>query len=110
MSGSNVSTINMAAGSMFKLTMTNDNVFFGIPTGFPGTNIDQTFQLFLIEDGTGGRIPTFTNASWSISGSGTSSNAIPSITTNANAVTVLTFTTSPFSSSKAYGVVAPLGP
>jgi hypothetical protein len=103
-SGSNV-TVNLT-NSMFKLTLTND-AFFVTPTGLPGTNISQAIQIHLVEDNTGGRIVTLTNSSWVVSGSGTSTNAVPSITTNANAVTVLTFVTSPFSATKLYGVTSP---
>lgn len=109
MSGSNVSAMNFAAASMFKLTLTNDG-FLVAPSNLPGTNTAQTIQLFVAQDGTGGRGLTCTNGSWIIAGSGTSSNAVVSLTTNANAVTVLTFTTSPYSSTKVYGVVAAMSP
>jgi hypothetical protein len=105
-SGSNVSAINLTNGSMFKLTLTND-AFIGAPVNLPGTNLAQAIQVHLIQDGTGGRSVMLTNSAWVVSGSGTSSNAIPSITTNANAVTVLTFSSSPFTASKLYGVTSP---
>jgi hypothetical protein len=105
MTGSNVSTINLAAGSMFKLTLTN-NAFIGAPSGLPGTNLAQTIQIHVAQDGTGVRTLTLTNAGWVLSGLGTSTNAVPAITTNANAVSVLTFSTSPFSSTLLYGVLA----
>lgn len=109
MTGSNVATLDLGAASMFKLTMTAD-AFIGAPTGLPGTNIAQTFQLFAQQDGSGGHALTLTNSYWHISGSGTSSNAVVSVTTNANAITVLTFTTSPFSSTRIEGVVAAMEP
>jgi hypothetical protein len=105
MSGSNVSTINLSAGSMFKLTLTN-NAFIGAPSGLPGTNQGQIIQVHLAQDGTGGRTLMLTNSGWVLSGSGTSTNAIPSVSTNANAVSVLTFSTSPFSATLLYGVLA----
>ncbi len=105
MSGSNVSTIDLT-NSMFKLLLTN-NAFINIPTSFPGTNVVQTFQVHFIQDGTGTRTVTLTNSAWVISGSGTSTNAVLSITTNANAVSVLTFVTSPFSATKVYGITTP---
>lgn len=108
MSGSNVSTLNLT-NTLFKLTLTND-AFIGIPTGFPGTNVGHTIQIHVAQDGTGGRSLMMTNASWVLSGSGTSTNAVVPLTTNANAVTILTWVTSPFSSSKLYGVAAATGP
>jgi len=106
MSGSNVSAINLTNGTFFKLTLTND-AFMVAPINFPGTNFGNTIQLHVAQDGTGGRSLTLTNSSWQLSGSGTSSNAVASITTNANAVSILTFATSPFSSTKLYGVTSP---
>jgi hypothetical protein len=103
MSGSNVSAVNLAAGSMFKLTLTN-NAFFVAPTGLPGTNLSQSIQIHLLQDGTGTRTVTMTNSSWLLAGLGASTNAVPTINTNANGVTVLTFVTSPFSSTLLYGV------
>ena len=105
MTGSNVSTVDLAAGSMFKLTLTN-NAFINVPSGLPGTNLAQTIQIHVAQDGTGVRTLTLTNAGWVLSGSGTSTNAVPAIATNANAVSVLTFSTSPFSSTLLYGVLA----
>lgn len=108
MSGSNISTMSLTNASAFKVTLTN-NAFLGAPTDLPGTNFLQSFQLFVAQDGTGARTLTLTNGYWVVAGSGTSTNAVPSITTNANAVTILTFSTSPFA-NKAYGVVTPTGP
>lgn len=108
MSGSNVSAMNLTNSSFFKLTLTND-AFMVAPINFPGTNFGSTFQVHAIQDGTGGRTITLTNGSFVMAGSGTSSNAVPTINTNANAVTVLTFATSPHNSTKLYGVVAATG-
>ncbi len=95
-------TVNLT-NSMFKLTLTN-NAYFGVPTGLPGTNLAQTIQIALLQDGTGTRTVTMTNAAWLVAGSGASTNAVPTINTNANGVTILTFVTSPFSSTLLYGV------
>ncbi len=103
LSGTNVSALNLAAGTMFKLTLTN-NAYFGVPSGLPGTSLAQSIQLFLLQDGTGTRTVTMTNSAWILAGSGASTNAVPTINTNANGVTVLTFVTSPFSSTLLYGV------
>lgn len=109
MSGSNVSTMDFASASMFKLTLTN-NGFINVPSNLPGTNLSQVVQLAVAQDGTGGRSLTLTNSAYVISGFGTSTNAVIGLTTNANAVTILTFVTSPFSATKVYGVVAATGP
>ena len=106
-SGSNV-TVNLT-NSMFKLTLTND-AFFVAPTGLPGTNLAQTIQVHLLQDGTGGRTVTLTNSAWLMAGAGASTNAVPTITTNANAVTILTFVSSPFDANKLYGVPSPFTP
>ena len=108
-SGTNASTVDFAAGSAFKMLLTND-VFFGAPSNLPGTNYLQTIQIWFVQDGTGGYAPTFTNGSWVISGSGTSTNGVGGITTNANAISILTFATSPFSATKVAAVTTPLGP
>jgi len=109
MTGSNVSTIDLNAGSYYKLVLTND-AFFGAPSNLPGTNTAQTIQIALQQDGTGARVVTMTNSAWMLSGSGTSTNAVPFITTNANGVSVLTFVSSPFSATKLLGVAAAIGP
>jgi hypothetical protein len=101
-------TVNLDAGSMFKLTLTN-NAFFVAPSGLPGTNLAQTIQVHLLQDGTGGRTIMLTNSAWVVSGYGESTNATPSITTNANSISVLTFVTSPFN-SKLYGVPTAFSP
>jgi len=106
MSGSNVSSIDFNAASMFKLNLTN-NGFFVAPSNLPGTNDAQTIQVHV--QNAGGFSLTLTNSSWVMAGSGTSTNAVVALNTNANAVTVLTFATSPFSATKAYGVVAATG-
>lgn len=108
MSGSNVSALNLTNGSFFKLTLTND-AFMVAPINFPGTNFGATYQVHAIQDGPGGHSLTLTNSSYVMAGSGTSTNAVAALNTNANAVTVLTFVTSPFSATKLYGVVAATG-
>jgi len=113
LSGTNVSAVNLAAGSMFKLTLTT-NAFFVAPTGLPGTNLSQVIQIHLLEDGTGTWGITMTNGAsgngWLLAGSGASTNQVPTINTNANGVTILTFVTSPFGSTKLYGVPTAYAP
>lgn len=106
MSGSNVSAVNLTNSTLFKLRLTND-AFMVAPINFPGTNFGGTYQVHVEQDGTGGRSLTLTNSSWRLSGQGASTNQVAAITTNANAVSVLTFATSPFSSSLLYGVTTP---
>jgi hypothetical protein len=108
MTGSNVSTIDFNAGSMFRLLATN-NAFLTAPSNLPGTNVSQTIQFAFIQDGTGTRTLTVTNGSWELSGSGTSTNQVAAVNTNANAITYLTFVTSPNSATKVHGVVAAIG-
>lgn len=109
LSGSNVSAINLATGSAYKLLLTN-SAFFGIPTGFPGTNLMQTIQLHVQQDSTGSRSLTFTNSSWALAGSGASTNAVAAIDTNANSISIITFATSPFNAAKMFGVTSPFPP
>jgi hypothetical protein len=108
MSGSNVSSIDFAAGSYFRLVATN-NAFLTAPSNLPGTNVAQVIQFAFIQDGTGTRTLTVTNGSWLLSGSGTSTNQVVPVNTNANATTYLTFVTSPDSATKVHGVPAAIG-
>jgi hypothetical protein len=108
MTGSNVSTIDFSAGSMWKLVATN-NAFLGTPSNMPGTNVAQVIQFAFIQDSTGTRTLTVTNGSWELSGSGTSTNQLVPVNTNGNAMTIVSFVTSPTSATKAVGVVAAIG-
>src|SRR5439155_22652879 len=108
-SGSNISAINLGAWSMYKITLST-NAFFGAPTGFPGTNTSQSIQIALIQDSTGGRTVTFTNSAWLINGAGSSTNATPTINTNASGITILSFVTSPFSANQLLGVPTTIAP
>lgn len=103
LTGTNVSAISLTNSMAFKLILTG-NAFFAAPTDFPGTNLLQTIQLHLQQDSTGSRSIMFTNSAWVLAGSGESTNAQPTINTNANGVTILTFASSPFFSGKLYGV------
>lgn len=107
-SGSNLNSIILTNASVFRLLLTND-AFFVAPTGMPTTNQCQTIILQLLQDSTGGRTVTMTNGSWVVQGSGQSTNAVLSITTNANAITMLTFATGLYS-NKLYGTVTPFVP
>lgn len=106
-SGTNVSQMNFT-NSAFKLTLTT-NAFIGTPTGFPGTSLMQTHLLHVQQDGTGSKTLTLTNGSFIMNGSGTSTNAVLTINTNANAYTVISFSSTPFEASKMVGVVSTLG-
>jgi len=108
MSGSNMSTMDFSAASMFRLLATT-NAFLGTPSNLPGTNVAQVVQLHFIQDSTGTRTLTTTNGSWEISGSGFSTNQVVPVNTNANALTIITFVTSPNSATKVEGVVAAIG-
>jgi len=108
MTGSNVSSIDFAAASMFKVTLTND-AFFVAPSNLPGTNSAQTIQVHVLQDATGTRTLTMTNSAWVMAGSGTATNAVVALNTNANSVTVLTFVTSPFSATQVYGTLVTPG-
>jgi len=50
-----------------------------------------------------------TNSAWVMAGSGTATNAVVALNTNANSVTVLTFVTSPFSAAQVYGTLVTPG-
>lgn len=101
-SGSNLTAINLT-NTFFKLTLTND-AFMPVPAGFPGTNLAQSIQIHVKQDGTGARTLMLTNSGWTVYGQSESTNAMPALTTNANAVTVLTFATSPHTGTRLYGV------
>jgi hypothetical protein len=108
MSGSNISSMDFAASSMFKVYATN-NAFLTAPSNLPGTNVAQVVQLAFIQDGTGTRTLTTTNGSYEMSGSGFSTNQVIAVNTNANATTILTFVTSSKDAAKVEGVVAAIG-
>jgi hypothetical protein len=101
LTGTNVSTVSLT-NTFFKLVLTT-NAFFGTATTFPGTNQAHSFQIAVRQDSTGGRGVTFTNGSYEMNGFGTSSNATPALNTNANAVTIISFVSSPFDLTKLYG-------
>lgn len=94
MTGSNVSTVDFSAGSVFSLTATND-AYFGAPANLPGTGFNQTAQIYVKQDATGGRAVTLTNL-WNVSGT---------VKTNANSVSVITVSTSPFDATNVYTVI-----
>lgn len=109
MTGTNVAQIDLAAGSMFRVYL-GANAFFGAVTNHPGTNISQTIQIALIQDGSGTKGVTMTNSTWFLNGSGSSTNAQPTINTNANALTLLTFVTSPTNATHMLGVPTSIAP
>ena len=103
LSGTNVSSLNLTNSLLFKLTLTT-NGFLDMPINFPGTNFGASFQIHVKQDSTGGRSLWATNSAWEV-GTDHSTNAMLAISTNANAVSVLTFVTSPFSASKLQAVL-----
>lgn len=109
LTGTNVAQIDLSAGSMFRVYLTN-NAFFNAVASHPGTNMSQTIQIALIQDGTGTRNVTMTNSTWFLSGSGATTNAMPVINTNGNAVSLLTFVTSPTNAVQLLGVPTTISP
>ncbi len=109
LTGTNVQTIDLNAGSMFRVYL-GANAFFPAVSNHPGTNLSQTIQIALIQDGTGTRGITMTNSTWLLNGSGASTNATPTINTNANAITILTFDTSPTNAVQLIGNVTTISP
>jgi len=98
-SGSTNITVDLNAGSTFYLTVTN-TAFFTTPSNVPSSaTTNQTIYVFFKMDGTGGYSITFTNGTFKFPG-----GTVPTITTNANAVSMLTLTTSPFTAGQLYGV------
>ncbi len=109
LTGTNVQQIDLNAGSKFRVYLTN-NAFFGGVANHPGTNISQDIQIALIENGAGAFGVTMTNSTWFLNGSSASANAQPTINTNANALTILTFVTSPTNAVQLLGVTATIAP
>ncbi len=109
MTGTNVAQIDLNAGSMFRVYL-SANAFFGAVANHPGTNLSQTIQIALIQDGTGGRAVTMTNSTWFLSGSGATTNAMPTLNSNINAISVLTFVTHPTNSIALVGVPTTIAP
>lgn len=80
--GTNV-TVDLKASSLFKLNITN-NTYFNQPTNFPNTGYGNAFTIECIMDATGGYSVNFDTNYWKFS-----SNSIPVLSTNANAVSLL---------------------
>ncbi len=109
LTGTNVAQIDLNAGSMFRVYLAA-NAYFGTVANHPGTNTSQTIQIALIQDGTGSRTVTMTNSTWFLNGSGATTNAMPTLNSNANALTVLSFVTHPTNSVALIGVPATISP
>ncbi len=109
LTGTNVAQIDLNAGSMFRVYLAA-NAYFGTVANHPGTNTSQSIQIALIQDGTGSRTVTMTNTTWFLNGSGSSTNAVPSLNTNANGITILSFVTHPTNSVALVGVPATISP
>ncbi len=109
LTGTNVAQIDLNAGSMFRVYLAA-NAYFGTVANHPGTNTSQTIQIALIENGTGAHTVTMTNSTWFLNASGASTNAVVTINTNANAITLLTFVTHPTNSVALVGVPTTIAP
>ncbi len=109
LTGTNVAQIDLNAGSMFRVYLAA-NAYFGTVANHPGTNTSQSIQIALIQDGTGSRTVTMTNTTWFLNGSGSTTNAVPSLNTNANGITILSFVTHPTNSVALVGVPATISP
>lgn len=90
--GTNI-TIDLNAGTIFKLVLTN-TAFFATPSNVPGTNSNQTITVQFQQDATGGRSVTWTNGTFKWPG-----GTVPTITTNAGAISVVTFNNSTFTNA-----------
>ena len=82
-------TINAASACYHYVLLTN-NAYFVQPTGLPGGGTNQAFNIVLKQDGTGARTVNFNTTYWKFPG-----GTVPTITTNANAVDVLSCLVSP---------------
>ena len=75
---------NVIGDSIYKVTLTG-NTAFAIGTGAAG--IEQTIRVYLTQDATAGRVPTFgTNVSWQ-------SNVAPTFNSSAGSYDIVQFTT-----------------
>jgi len=92
-SGGTNLTIDGSGGTNFFVTLTN-TAFFVTPSNVPASKATNTsFQVWFMQDGTGGRLVTWTNASFKFPGGST---AAFQPLTNANAVSYISFSMSPF--------------
>jgi len=95
-SGGTNLTIDGSGGTNFYVLLTN-NAFFATPSNVPANKAtNTTFTIFFQQDSTGTRTVTWTNASFKWPGGPTAAFQ-PS--TNANAVSYVSFTMSPFTNS-----------
>lgn len=85
-SGTNV-TITLTNSTLFTLSYTG-NVYFPQPSGFPASGRGHAFTVEIIGNGTGGYTSGFDTNYWKFS-----SNSVPTLSTNANAVTILSCVT-----------------
>lgn len=99
LTGTNANAPDLAAASVFKLTLTT-NAFIPAPTGLPGTNLAQTIQIAVKQDASAIRTLTW-NSAYKFPG-----NTPPTMTTNASAVDVFSFVSSPFDATVLYAVPA----
>jgi hypothetical protein len=82
-------TINVASSCYHYVLLTN-NAYFLQPTGLPAGGTNQAFNIVLKQDGTGARTVNFNTTYWKFPG-----GAVPTITTTAGAVDVLSCLVSP---------------
>jgi hypothetical protein len=91
-SSTNLNALDCSLGNSlmaaFKCTLTN-SAYFTTPTSVPTT--PKLIQIWFIQDSTGTRAVTFTNKWFTFPG-----GVVPTVDTNANAITLCTFATNPF--------------
>jgi hypothetical protein len=100
-SGTNMAAIDCSLGdaaqAYYKITLTN-NAYFGVPSSV-STNA-KTYSIWFQQDSTGTWDVTWTNAYFKFAG------GVQKPATNANAITLIQFVTSPFTNGVLYGVPA----
>jgi hypothetical protein len=99
LTGTNATAPDLSAASLFKLTLTT-NAYIPAPTGLPGTNTGQTINILAKQDPSAIRTLTW-NSAYKFPG-----GTAPTMTTNASAVDVFSFVTSPFDATVLYSVPA----
>jgi hypothetical protein len=94
-SSTNLNAMDCSLGNSlmaaYKCSLTN-NAYFTTPTSVPTT--PKLFQIWFQQDSTGTRTVTFTNGFYKFPG-----GVVPTVDTNANAVTLVTFATNPFTNN-----------
>jgi len=98
-SGGTNLTLDLSLSDNFFVDLTN-TAFFATPSNLPsGTTSNRFIHVYLKQDSTGIRAVTWTNTQFRFMG-----NVQPTITTNANAIDIITFSLSPFTAGRLYGI------